>query len=165
MRRVMSKVNQIILIFLVLVLLFVCYTKYIKREPIVKLYGYAILIVLTDSMEPTIKGNELILIKEEEDYFFNDIITYRDFDNVLITHRMIEKDIYHFVAKGDANVVPDEKKSLQNIEGKVVFHSEKLGIFVLYYLKFLILIYVILLVAMYGIKSVMKGKENEKKEN
>ena len=69
------------------------------------------------------------------------------------------------MAKGDGNAVPDEKKSLQNIEGKVIFHSEKLGIFVLHYLKFLILIYVIVLVAVYWIKSVMKGKENETEEN
>ena len=165
MKKIMNRLNQVILIFLVLVLLFVCYVKYIKQEPIVKLYGYAILIVLTDSMEPTIKGNELVLIKEEKEYSLNDIVTYRDYDNVLITHRMIEKDTYHFVAKGDGNAVPDEKKSLQNIEGKVIFHSEKLGIFILYYLKFLILLYVIVLVAVYWIKSVMKGKENEAEEN
>ncbi len=164
MKRFVKIISQISLFFLLLVLLFVCYVKYVKKEPIVKLAGYAVLVVLTDSMEPTIEGNELVLIKENEKYQLNDIVTYRDYDNVLITHRIVEIDNYHFVAKGDGNDVSDEKKNLQNIEGKVIFHSKIGGVFVLYYLKFLIFVYVIIVLAIYWIKSVVKGKSDEKKK-
>ncbi len=165
MKKLIEAVNTGILILLLFILLFVCYSKYIQKEPVVKLDGYAILIVLTDSMEPTIQGNELILIKEEDEYQLGDIVTYQDRDHILITHRIVQIDSHYFVAKGDGNDASDEKLELEQIEGKVIFHSKLMGIFVFYYLKFIILVYMIVMLSVYFVKNVIKEKENEEKES
>ena len=156
---------RIFLVFLLMTLLSVIYARHIQKEPIVKLGKYAILVVLTDSMEPTIEGSELILIKEQKGYQVEDIVTYRDESNLLITHRIVEIEANTFVAKGDSNEGNDEKMPLEKIEGKVIFHSKILGMFILYYLKFLILAYIVFLLIVYLIRIMGKEKNIEEKGN
>lgn len=165
MKKIIKMANNIILIILIIVLLFVCYSKYIRKKPVVKLGGYAILVVLTDSMEPEIQGNELILIQEKNEYELGDIVTYQDNDNILITHRIVEIQGDSFIAKGDSNAGKDDAVQIERIQGKVLFHSKVLGIFILYYLKFVIFSYVIVVLVIYFIKNILNRSKNEKKEN
>lgn len=165
MKKIIQIMYMVFLVFLLMTLVSVIYARYIQKEPIVKLGKYAILVVLTDSMEPTIEGSELILIKEESTYQAGDIVTYRDEDNLLITHRIVEIETDTFVAKGDGNEGTDEKMALEKIEGKVIFHSKILGMFILYYLKFLIVAYIVFLLIVYLIRNMGKEKDIEEKEN
>ena len=48
-----------------------------------------------------------------------------------------------FIAKGDANNLSDGENSNNNIKGKVIYHSKILGSFVLYFLKPIVVVYVI----------------------
>lgn len=65
MKKVLS---NFLIIVLLIVLGFVMYSKLIKKEKMVKLFGYQFLIVLTGSMEPEIKSGSLIVIKETGEY-------------------------------------------------------------------------------------------------
>ena len=65
MRRIL---NFIIIVLLISVLLFVCYSKYIKKDKVIDFFGYKFLVVLTGSMEPEIPIESLIIIKGEDNY-------------------------------------------------------------------------------------------------
>ena len=129
MKKIISLLNKTILFILIVLLLLVCYSRYIQKEKIIKIGKYAILVVLTESMEPTIEEKEMILVKEYEKYNLKDIITYIDYENYLITHRIMQIDEYTFIAKGDNNYIADENIEVERIEGKVIYHSKVLGIY------------------------------------
>lgn len=71
------------------------------------------------SMEPYLKVNSFILIKESKEYKENDIITYKK-NNEYITHRIIEIKNGNIVAKGDANNKADDPINASDIVGKLI---------------------------------------------
>lgn len=157
-------INNIILIFLIAILILVSYSKYVKKDEVVRIGKYAVLVVLTQSMEPAIEPEEILLIKKCDEYEIGDIVTYVNLDRILITHRIVQIDEYSFIAKGDNNKITDENSKIEAIQGKVIFHSKILGIFVLHYLKMVIIAYLIIVVIMYLRKMVIKEKPNEKEK-
>ena len=60
--------QTILVIFLIITLLYVIYSKYIRKDKITKVFGYGFLVVLTGSMEPEIDTGSLIIIKNSNDY-------------------------------------------------------------------------------------------------
>lgn len=156
-------VQNIILIFLGIILLLVGYSKYVRKDCVVKLGGYGILIVLTESMEPSVFPQELILIKECDKYELEDIVTYQNSEGILITHRILQIDEYSFIAKGDKNEIEDSSMKIDRIEGKVIFHSSIIGIFIMKYLKIVIISYFAIWVIIYVTKR-KKEKQNEKEK-
>ena len=114
---------QIICIFLLCILLLVCmYQKYIEKKNFIKIGGIGIAIINSGSMEPTLKIGELIMISEKKQYNIDDIILFQEQD-ALVTHRIetIEADMV--TTRGDANNISDEAIPVENIQGKVIFHS------------------------------------------
>lgn len=91
--------------------------SYTSEDKISDIGGFLPLIVLTDSMYPTIQSGDLVICKtaEAEDIQVGDIIAYFDpagnKDNV-VTHRVIEVTTEDgklaFRTQGDANNTPDE---------------------------------------------------------
>ena len=120
------------------------------------------MIVETGSMEPTIKSGELLIIKEQKEYSPNDIVTFWDEDKFIVTHRIIELKDGLILTKGDGNDLYDNKVAISNIEGKVVLHSKILGIFVLYFLKPLILIQIMIFIIRGILDCFSKTKEEDK---
>lgn len=139
------------------------YSKFIKKDKIVKVFGKSLLVVVTGSMEPTIKAGELIIISEEKNYKKDDIVTYFDKDGYLITHRIIRLFDDSFITKGDGNNIEDEENSVNQIEGKVIMHSRLLGFFTMYLLKPLVIFYIIILIISYIYKLLKKDDENGKR--
>jgi signal peptidase len=131
--------QKLILIILLITLIYVVYVKYIAKESLVKINGYSFLIVLTGSMEPDIKAGDFVIIKECDDYAIYDVITYED-EDMLVTHRIIQKTSDVVITKGDANNTEDDEINYNQILGKVVYSSEKIGKFIRVYLKYIFLI-------------------------
>ena len=122
------------------------------------------LIVVTGSMEPTINIKELVVIKEQKEYNVRDIVTYRDINNNLVTHRIVSKVENTVITRGDNNTVSDEPIKMENIEGKVCYHSIVLGEIFLYWIK-PILILMMIFLAVNIIKSIyISNKERRKVE-
>lgn len=83
------------------------------------IFGYRVLQVVTDSMEPTIKGETCIMIEEveQEDIKVGDIITFQSDDPQLMgflnTHRVYEVKLdealqeEYYITIGDASSKPD----------------------------------------------------------
>ena len=92
-------------------------------------------------MEPAIEPGEMILIKNENHYKPGDVVTYIDEDNFFITHRITQIDDNKCITKGDNNNIEDSQFDINNIQGRVVYHSKVLGFIILYILKPLIIVY------------------------
>ena len=156
-------IQKIFLIIIIFILLFTLYSKFILKEELIKLYNTAILVVLTGSMEPTIKSGEMIIIKEQTDYNVDDIVTYKEDRNFFVTHRIINKYENKYETKGDNNNLIDETIDKDQIEGKVIYHSKVCGFFILYLLKPITLIVIIIFFVKEFFGHIyVKGENNEK---
>lgn len=153
--------KQIILYFFICILIFISYSKFILKNDVIKIFGMATFVVLTGSMEPTIQPGEMIIIKETDNYKSNDIITYREDKNFLVTHRIIRVNEEGIVTKGDNNNIEDKEIKKEQILGKVIFQSKLFGFFILYLLKPITLLLIfILLIKDFIFQSL--NKENKK---
>lgn len=115
------------ILFLIL-LIFIALSKNVSFIP------FNFYIVQSGSMEPIIKIADLIVVNEENEYYLNDIVTYRDTNQSIVTHRIVEKNNNSFVTKGDANRERDREEILKKqIIGKVIFKIPFIG----YLLNFL----------------------------
>jgi len=87
-------------------------------------------IVLSSSMEPTLKVGSVVFVRQAENYVAGDIVTF-SYNNteIVTTHRIMEVlENNEFVTKGDKNDSVDMVTiKLDNIEGKVIFSIPKIG--------------------------------------
>lgn len=97
----------------------------------VSLFGFKIFRIGSGSMEPYLKKNDIILVSHKKQYKVNDVITFKNQYNEIITHRIIKMNNEEIITKGDANNVEDDKILLKNVIGRVIFKITGLG-FLLY---------------------------------
>ena len=82
-------------------------------------FGCGVAVVLSGSMEPTIRIDDLIIVTEQEDYRENDIVAYQS-GSMVVVHRIIEVEPDTVITQGDANNAPDAPVRKEMIKGKVV---------------------------------------------
>ena len=120
------------------------------------------MIVGTGSMEPEIKIGEFVLIKQVSKYNIGDIITFKDQDDFLVTHRIIDLKEKEILTKGDNNDLEDEWIFIEDIEGKVIFKSKILGDFFVYWLKPILILYILFFILKEIIEQIYFKKKNKK---
>lgn len=81
-------------------------------------FGYGAAVVLTGSMEPTIMVDDLILVREQEEYEVDDVVVYQS-GSMLVVHRVVDISDGVVTTKGDANNAADEPVRLELIKGEV----------------------------------------------
>lgn len=130
----------IVILILIGILILLYFIDVKKRENssewVAPLYGAYV--IVSGSMEPTIKRRDAIVIKryDEQELKVGDIITYRSEDpyfyGIMITHRIVDittengKTVY--ITKGDHNNTRDRLAvSSKQIYGKVVMVIPKIG--------------------------------------
>ncbi len=96
------------------------------------LFGVQTYIVMSGSMEPEIHTGAIALIDTTDRYVtIGDIVAYRmgeGDDEILITHRIMERTEEGFITKGDANESPDDKAVSQDqIVGTCIGSVPKAG--------------------------------------
>lgn len=113
--------------------------SYTNKDAVPSFGGYLPMIVLTDSMSPTIDGGDLIIAKtvDPKTVKVDDIITFFDPDSrtgeSILTHRVIEitkddKGELAFITKGDYNNAADEKPvPAKSLVGTYVTRIPKAG--------------------------------------
>lgn len=85
-------------------------------------FGITILDVVSNSMNPSIRKGNMIIVKKQNDYEEGDVITYIGSDENLVTHRIVRKYENVFITKGDNNNVEDESEvKKEQIIGKVIY--------------------------------------------
>lgn len=101
-----------------------------KSDKLFEIIGYRSYTVLSGSMEPRFYPGDIVITKHKNktDIQVNDIVTYRDNDGVIITHRVIEETPEGYITKGDNNNVEDaDILTKENIIGEVKFNIPKIG--------------------------------------
>ncbi|WP_286316681.1 signal peptidase I [Romboutsia ilealis] len=101
-----------------------------KSDKLFEIIGYRSYTVLSGSMEPKFYPGDIVITKHKNktDIKINDIVTYRDNDGVIITHRIIEETPEGYITKGDNNNVEDaDVLTKENIIGEVKFSIPKIG--------------------------------------
>ena len=61
-------------------------------------FGFGVSVVLTGSMEPELLPDDLVFVREQENYKAGDIVVYQK-DNQLIVHRILEINSSEAVTK------------------------------------------------------------------
>lgn len=120
------------IIFVGLLLAFNFYNLFclkVLNRDLTTISGYAVLEVVSGSMEPTIHVGDLIVIQtKEETYEVGDIITFYDVEGSFVTHRILSIEGSQMITKGDNNNSADSPTNMDAIVGKYVFKITGLGI-------------------------------------
>lgn len=120
-KTITATISDILIIILFLVLLLFLYSKFVAKDKIPNIFGYSLLRIVSGSMEPKYHVGDYIIINKQDKYEVNDVVTYIDEYNNLVTHRIVKINEEEITTKGDANNVEDEPFDVLNIEGKVVY--------------------------------------------
>lgn len=92
-------------------------------------FGFGVAVVLSGSMEPTLRVNDVIIVRKAESYEVGDIVVY-DSGRELIVHKIIEKNGDTFTTQGEANNTADDPIRAEVVKGKVVFTIPQAGVVV-----------------------------------
>ena len=156
---------------LLLILVLVIYGKLVvtfgnNRYP--NYFGYTFFEVASGSMKPTLKINDVILVKiGNENLKKGDIIAFNT-DDAIITHRILFIDDRIITVKGDNNNVVDQPIVVDQVIGKIVKVFPKLGIWkkVITEPKILLGIFITLLLFNFALSyDVNRTFKDKKKKN
>ena len=123
MGKVKTILKYIASLFLVLLVSLCIYTFVVTdlmKKDYANVFGYTYFVVATGSMSGTIEVNDIIFVKITKDAKVNDIITFKNKDGSLITHRLVSKNGDKYITKGDVNNVSDEEINKSQMVGRVV---------------------------------------------
>ena len=124
----LSKISNIVIPMLFIVLILNLMTT--KSDKLFEIIGYRSYTVLSGSMEPEFYPGDMVITqhKSKADIQINDVVTFRDNEGVIITHRIMEKTPEGYITKGDNNNVEDaDILTEDNIIGEVKFSIPKIG--------------------------------------
>lgn len=176
--KIIKKILEIIAIILLYNIILVIISSANKLS-IVNIFGYKSYIIKTNSMEPTINVNDVLITKkvEKEKIKIGDVITFIK-NGEVITHRITQIDENgEYTTKGDNNNIEDTFKiSYDNIEGKQILTIQHLGKIVeildnkivFLVITLIILIFIFLTIQNQDKKDIRKEKkkkEDEKRKN
>jgi len=148
-----QKIIEIIAIILIYNIILIAISTEDKVN-LINMFGYKSYVIKTNSMEPTINVNDVVINKEikQEELNVGDVITFQ-YKGEVITHRITkidnEADETQYTTKGDNNNIEDTFKiTYENIKGKHVLTIPYLGMVVQLLenkLLFLIILLIILI--------------------
>ena len=120
-KNILKIIAYIILIFFLgLVCITFVQTDILKKD-YVNIFDHTYFVVTTGSMSGTIETNDLIIVKLTQDVKKNEIISFRDKNNTIVTHRVVKIEAGKYYCKGDRNNSIDEPIAKSDIIGKVTF--------------------------------------------
>ncbi len=170
-KEINNRIKKTVFIFIIILLynIVLLYMSYIDKFDTPSFYIYKAYIISTESMQPTLKKGDVIVIKkvDKKDLRIDDIITFKVKGEV-ITHRIVEIDEVNgtYKTKGDNNNIIDDVNLLfEDIEGKEIIKIPHLGNIVSGLKNGIIIILTILIcLIIYLNKMEMKEKSNARRE-
>lgn len=121
-QTLLTLVRRLILALLGLILgvsLYLANARGLTRNQLPMPFGTGIAVVLSGSMEPTLRVDDLIIVRQAEHYSEGEIVVYQSAGE-LIVHRILSADGETFTTKGDANNTADAPITADAIRGTVV---------------------------------------------
>lgn len=127
-KRILTIIITIILVTIFTYNIYNLINIKVLKKDISPVFGYTMLEVVSGSMEPTIHVGDMIIVDTlAKNYKENDIITFRDENGALVTHRIISLDGSKMITKGDNNDSPDPENTTDQIIGRYVTKLNGLG--------------------------------------
>lgn len=175
--KILSWIFISILVFIVIIIGIVFIQTKLKPDKVPSIFGYKPFIVLSGSMETEIYKGDLVVVKnvDENELKKDDIIAFRDKEDYVVTHRIVEvinDGEVKFVTKGDNNNISDVGYvTLDNIEGVYVFKLSGVGNILLILQKPITLMFIIVIIFIGGFlwiaydKGKMSKSDREELEN
>lgn len=170
----LNRILSLLLIIVILFALFMVVSNAINKGETVA-FGSKFMVVLSGSMSPTFDTGSLIAVKaiEFSDIKAGDIVTFKDIDGKIVTHRVTEIKNGNLVTKGDGNDSEDMTPvTADRVIGKAYFWLPYLGYLVEFIksktglLLFLVVPGVILIVSqLWNIWKLLTGNEEDKKDS
>lgn len=111
-------------------LLYVTYQGSKNPDEIPSFFGYKPFTVLSNSMQPSFSAGDMVFVKDKpaSEIAVNDVITFKEGERKLITHRVVEQTKQGFVTKGDNNnVIDSEIVASDDVVGTHAFTIPKAG--------------------------------------
>lgn len=137
-----------------------------------RVFGISVSYVPTESMEPKIKAGEYVMYVQAsfDDVKEDNIIVYKNSNDMFIIHRVIEKNSDYLIAKGDNNPIEDTEEVTPNmVYGKYVMTLGFLSIFSGGISKnaifFILIIIFVIMIGMQIVSIVIKKKTDEVNKN
>lgn len=154
--------NLIYVILGIIVIILICNIIQVSifNKPYTNIFGYSFFQVKTGSMSGTMEIGDIIVVKLTKDVKENDIITYQK-DQMLITHRIIEKQGESLITKGDANNSADEPITTSEVIGKVVYTFKNVEIWKQVLKTPEVYTLIIITLVLFGITISIKDKKEE----
>jgi len=153
------------LVFIILIIIIFAKMKMMfSGNSYFEVAGYSVFSVKTGSMAPTIKQNDVIIVKQQDYYDVDDIITYTDGKN-FITHRIISVRGHDIITQGDANNAKDNSITDDAVIGRVVKVYSNMGIWQKVFTTPKIIVMVFVTLILFDIAFSYKGivkKQNAK---
>lgn len=174
-KNINNRIKKIVFIFIIIMLynITLLYISYIDKFETPSFYIYEAYVIDSKSMEPTLKQDDVIIIKkcEEKDLKKDDIITYKA-NGEIVTHRImdiIQEQITgenQYITKGDNNNMEDASYVLfSEIEGKMIIKIPGLGKLLSVFKDGIVIILVILIFLIVYLNRIeMKEKSEARRE-
>lgn len=136
LKKLLITIITIISLIIIIINFTFIVKQYIFKEQNPDILGFSFYIILSGSMEPELKIEDVVIVYKYIDIKEQDIITFKS-NNVLTTHRVIEikesDGSKKYITKGDNNNVKDsEEITKEQIVGKVIYTIPKIGYIVLF---------------------------------
>lgn len=163
--KIIHVILNIVIAFIFLLVIVVGYNYMqlqIMHKDYTNFFGYTVFEVSTGSMAKTINVYDVILVKITKDVNENDIVTYKNEDE-LITHRIMEINGDKIITKGDANNTEDREITKDAIIGKVISVYPRVGIWAKVFSEPNVLICVFITLILIGL-AISKDKIQNRKE-
>lgn len=176
--KILSNIITVILLLILAVIIYGRLSIMFTNNSYPNYFGYTMFEVSSGSMEPALSVNDIVVVKIGNDNLVkDDIITYINDKNEIITHRIVIVNSDTITVMGDANNTYDTPINRDQVVGKVIKIYPELGVWqkVITEPKILIVLFITLLAFDFAIsydgkeKEVKKTKskkvKKEKKEN
>ena len=176
--KILSNIVTVILLLILAVIIYGRLSIMFTNNSYPNYFGYTMFEVSSGSMEPALSVNDIVVVKIGNDNLVkDDIITYINDKNEIITHRIVIVNSDTITVMGDANNTYDTPINRDQVVGKVIKIYPQLGVWqkVITEPKILIVLFITLLAFDFAIsydgkeKEVIKTKpkkvKKEKKKN
>jgi signal peptidase I len=134
MHKMIFKVISSTIVFCMLIsigfLMYITYQASKNPDEIPSFFGYKPFTVLSNSMQPAFSAGDMLFVNEKptSKIAVNDVITFKESNRKLITHRVVDKTKQGFMTKGDNNNIKDEEiVAPENVVGTLAFTIPKAG--------------------------------------
>ncbi len=157
--------KAIIVIVTIIVIFNFIQIKILKKD-YPNFFGFTVFKVISDSMAPAIRKNDVIVVKiNDQSIKKNDIITYKS-NQDFITHRVIEIQDTSYITKGDYNNTGDKPIFKETVIGKVIKIIPNFGVWkdIIMTPKILIVFFITILLFSSTFKDWTKAKYRNLKD-